>query len=512
MTETDGGGPDRTADGSFGHEPVPGPAAATGPWHGDDDGSGTGPGLDPGPGIGPGPGPDPDPDRDPGPGPGPDRDPDTASRRRRAAPRGLRRGPLLIGAAVTVAAVAVGGALGFDPGGDDAPAAADRGGSTVEVTRRTLVQQTTADGTLGHGPEIPLPVKAEGTVTWAPEQGDHIERGGTVLRVDDRPVALLYGALPMYRDLGPGDAETSAAPGSGGTDGTAAPSATSGAQGADDAKGAENGSAESGTGGSAGTTGGDRDTPAGDAPAGAASTGSTGADVRQFETNLAALGYTGFTVDDRYTAKTAAAVKRWQRHLGVPETGRVAVSDIVYTMGRIRIGRVGVRVGAQASTEALGYTGGERRVTVEASAQDGVWAVRGTRVTVEVPGGEPVEGRVRSVSREMKSAEDEGSEGGGKAEGAQDATFTVTIRLLDQSAIGRVESAPVTVRYVSERKAGVLAVPVAALVALAEGGHGLERAGADGGFVAVRTGLFAEGMAEVSGRGVRAGMKVRVPE
>ncbi|MFJ7417729.1 peptidoglycan-binding protein [Streptomyces uncialis] len=440
--------------------------------------------------------------RQPGPDPEPGSDlrTDSVSRRRRAVPRG-RRGPLLIGVAVAVAAVAVGGAIGLDPGGDEDLPSGGRGGTSVEVTRRTLVDQTAVDGTLGHGPEIPLPVKATGTVTWLPQQGDRITRGATVLRVDDRPVTLLYGALPMYRDLGPGGPST--------------PDTSSGsstAKGADDAN-----DAEKGTDGPAQTPGPDTaDAPQGtagtDTAGSTGGTGSTGMDVRQFETNLAALGYIDFTVDDRYTAKTAAAVKRWQKHLGVPETGRIAVGDVVYTSGRITVGRVAVRVGAQASPEALGYTGGERRVTVEASAQDGAWAVRGTRVTVEVPGGEPVEGRVRSVSREMRSAEGADPEGGGKAEGAQDVTFTVTIRLLDQSAIGRTESAPVTVRYVSDRKAGVLAVPVAALVALAEGGHGLERAGAEGGFVAVRTGLFAEGMVEVSGRGVRAGMKVRVPE
>ncbi|MCX4663571.1 peptidoglycan-binding protein [Streptomyces uncialis] len=440
--------------------------------------------------------------RQPGPDPEPGSDlrTDSVSRRRRVVPRG-RRGPLLIGVAVAVAAVAVGGAIGLDPGGDEDPPSGGRGGTSVEVTRRTLVDQTAVDGTLGHGPEIPLPVKATGTVTWLPQQGDRITRGATVLRVDDRPVTLLYGALPMYRDLGPGGPLT--------PDTSPGPST---AKGADDAN-----DAEKGTDGPAQTSGPDTaDAPQGtagtDTTGSTGGTGSTGMDVRQFETNLAALGYIDFTVDDRYTAKTAAAVKRWQKHLGVPETGRIAVGDVVYTSGRITVGRVAVRVGAQASPEALGYTGGERRVTVEASAQDGAWAVRGTRVTVEVPGGEPVEGRVRSVSREMRSAEGADPEGGGKAEGAQDATFTVTIRLLDQSAIGRTESAPVTVRYVSDRKAGVLAVPVAALVALAEGGHGLERAGAEGGFVAVRTGLFAEGMVEVSGRGVRAGMKVRVPE
>jgi len=39
------------------------------------------------------------------------------------------------------------------------------------------------------------------------------------------------------------------------------------------------------------------------------STGSRGDDVRQLERNLSALGYTGFTVDDQYTAATASAAR-----------------------------------------------------------------------------------------------------------------------------------------------------------------------------------------------------------
>ena len=53
---------------------------------------------------------------------------------------------------------------------------------------------------------------------------------------------------------------------------------------------------------------------------------------------------------------------------------------------------------------------------------------------------------------------------------------------------------------------------VAALLALAEGGYGVQVVdGSTTRIVAVRTGLFADGKVEISGNGLRAGMKVAVP-
>ncbi|MFB8084774.1 peptidoglycan-binding protein [Streptomyces sp. NPDC055992] len=385
--------------------------------------------------------------------------------------RGRRTFLVVIGAAV-VAAVAVAGALGLGGGGDGSPAAPPRTGSTVPVTRATLTERTTVDGTLGYGPEIPLPVRATGTVTWLPEAGTSMERGDTLLRVDDRPTVLLYGALPMYRDLGP-------AP-SGSSSPSASATEAAEAEGEDQKDGKD-----------------EQAVP--EAPAAV-----HGMDVMQFETNLAALGYTGFTVDETFTAGTAAAVERWQKSLGLPQTGTVGVGDVIYSAGRIRVGRPGVRLGDAVGEGALPYTGTTRKVVVDASATEASWAVRGAAVTIRLPDETPVKGRVASVGKQADEA------GGGGDGGERAATVPVTLTIKDQKAVGKWESGPVTVEYVGRQAENVLTVPVAALVALAEGGHGLEKA--DGTFVAVRTGLFADGDVEVSGPAVREGLKVRIPE
>ncbi|ADI09696.1 Peptidoglycan-binding domain 1 protein [Streptomyces bingchenggensis BCW-1] len=375
-----------------------------------------------------------------------------------------RRSVLVAAGAVAVSAVAVVGALGLgggdgsDSGGSDS----GRGDRTVRVTRGTLVDETAVDGTLDHGPEVPFETRAEGTITWLPKAEKTVTRGQTLLRVDEKPVVLLYGDLPMYRELAAGR---------------------------------------------------DPDRPL------------RGLDVKQFESNLAMLGYSGFTVNDTYSQLTADAVKRWQRDLGRPRTGKVGTGDIAYVSGPIRIARTSVRVGAQATGNVLSYTSTARSVTVDAPAGETGWAERGNRVTVELPDGHTVKGRVAEVGQDASPAQGAeggggGGDGGSDGDAAKNAKVPVLIRIKDQEALGQLSSTPVTVRYVGRKRENVLTVPVAALVALAEGGHGLELAddgGADGDgkgnrFVAVKTGLFANGKVEVSGSAVREGLKVRIPE
>ncbi|MDX3664969.1 peptidoglycan-binding protein [Streptomyces europaeiscabiei] len=405
-------------------------------------------------------------------------------------PRGRRRRrTALIASAVVVAAVAVVGALELGGNEDKGPSVPPRTGSVVSVTRETLTERTTVEGQLGYGTELPLPVKATGTVTWLPEQGTTVERGDELLRVDDRPVILMYGPLPMYRSLGPTTQEDQREPADGQDPGERQPSTGDGKS-----PGPSNSPAPEGT-GTAGDTGASR-TPG----------ELWGMDVLQFETNLAALGYTGFTVDERFTTGTAAAVERWQKSLGLAGTGVVGVGDVIHSAGKVRIGSAVARLGSAAGENTLTYTGTARKVIVNASATDASWAVRGSAVTVELPDGTAVKGKVASVGKRATTP-DGGGEGGS---GQSAATIPVTITIENQKAIGRLESGPVTVEYVGNEVKDVLAVPVAALVALAEGGHGLETE--DGRFVAVRTGLFADGDVEVSGPTVREGMKVRIPE
>lgn len=464
-----------------------------------------------------------------------------------------RRRTLLIGAGVLAVAVVVTvGALGLGgDGGADEGAAPGRDSQVVEVTRATLTDRTEIDGQLGHGPQVPFPVKADGTVTWLPATGTTVRRGQQVLRVDDRPVVLLYGSLPMYRELGVRQpaARTEEHTGEGASG--ASGSSDGGADG-----GGTGGATNTGTGSKTGTTGdtgtaGTAGTSGTSGTTGTASSGTStapaatprplhGMDVKQFESNLSALGYSGFTVDESYTELTAAAVKRWQADLGLPRTGRVGAGDVVYASGPVRISGTSARVGDAASGNPVSYTSTSRMVTVSAPANDTDWARRGSEVSVQLPDGHDVTGTVASLGSSASASSgggDEGAEGaqgtgggddggGSGGGGGKAATVSVVITFDDQDALGRLQSGPVTVRHTEKERKNVLTVPVAALTALAEGGYGLELAddsgekgqkGSEGDsvagrFVGVRTGLFAGGRVEVSGPAVHEGMKVRIPK
>ncbi|MGN9909746.1 peptidoglycan-binding protein [Phytohabitans sp. LJ34] len=234
--------------------------------------------------------------------------------------------------------------------------------------------------------------------------------------------------------------------------------------------------------------------------------GAKGSDVRQFERNLAALGYEGFTVDEEFSAATATAVKRWQKDLTLPETGTVERARVTYAPGPIRVAERLVRPGAPAAADVLSVTGTTRVVTVSAGPGEAAWATRGAAVTVTLPTGGSVAGVVGSVGA-VTAAPAEGGTGDAAA------AVEVTVTVANQKALGALAGAPVEVRYVAERAKDVLTVPVDALLALAEGGYGVEVADAAGTrVVAVKVGLFADGRVEVTGAGLAEGARVGVPE
>lgn len=233
-----------------------------------------------------------------------------------------------------------------------------------------------------------------------------------------------------------------------------------------------------------------------------------GPDVRILEQNLRKLGYGGgLNVDDEFTAATAAAVRKWQKARGAERTGRVKVGDVVVLPGAIRVAEVKAKTGTRAAGEVLTATGVRKQVTVDLPATKSALAVRGSKVTVGLPDGKNASGKVVTVGTTAKapSGDDDG--------GDKTPTLPVVIALDDPAVTGALDGAPVTVDFRGTVHKGVLAVPVNALLALAEGGFGVQAVAGDGTkrIVVVELGAFADGQVEIKGNGLTAGMKVTVP-
>ncbi|GID29775.1 peptidoglycan-binding protein [Paractinoplanes brasiliensis] len=233
-----------------------------------------------------------------------------------------------------------------------------------------------------------------------------------------------------------------------------------------------------------------------------------GPDVRVLEQNLRALGYGGgLTVDEHFTAATSAAVRKWQKARDVERTGRVNAGDVVVLPGAIRVADVKARIGTRAGGDVLTATGTRKQVTVDLPATKSDLAVRNSKVTVVLPDGRTVTGKITAVGTTAK-APDDPQDGRDKTP-----TLPVTVLLDDPAETGALDGAPVTVNFRGAVREGVLAVPVNALLALAEGGFGVQDVSVDGTrrIVPVRLGAFANGQVEVMGDGLTAGMKVTVP-
>jgi peptidoglycan hydrolase-like protein with peptidoglycan-binding domain len=229
--------------------------------------------------------------------------------------------------------------------------------------------------------------------------------------------------------------------------------------------------------------------------------GDTGDDVKEIERNLAALGYSGITVDTHYTAATAAAVRKWQKALGLPQTGILDPSTVVVAPGAIRIAAQEAHSGDHANGPILSYNGTTRVVTValDVALQNLVKAGNPAKVTL--PGGQTVDGVLATVGTVATPGQDN-----------QPATIALTVTVADQAKLGGLDQAPVIVAITSAKAENVLTVPVAALVALAEGGYGVQVVdGSSSHYVAVDLGMFANGRVEISGDGIIEQTVVGVP-
>lgn len=228
----------------------------------------------------------------------------------------------------------------------------------------------------------------------------------------------------------------------------------------------------------------------------------SGDDVQQLEQALVELGYgDGLTVDTDFTGGTAEAVERWESDLGRDDPdGEVALGDVVFAPDGVRVsqasGYVGAAVSAGQTVVTVTSTMKVVELDLDADRSDVVEA--GSPVSVTLPDRTEVAGTVRSVGTEPETdAADPGAE----------STVPVVVTLADTSAAFDSGSVQVTVE--SSRDDDVLAVPVTALLALAEGGYAVELA-EDGGLVAVEIGTVADGWVAVDGE-LAEGAEVVVP-
>jgi len=232
-----------------------------------------------------------------------------------------------------------------------------------------------------------------------------------------------------------------------------------------------------------------------------------GPDVRQLEENLRDMGHFAEEPDDRFRWATTDAIMKWQEANGQPRTGRLSAGSVVFSRGDLRVGEISTAVGTRVGLGGELYDSTNTTQIVEANLKlaDQQLAALGTAVTVRLPGGESATGKVSSVGT---PTEIDG------ANGQKQTVIPLVISLDDPAQASAFQQASVTVIIPSEKREGVLSVPVGALIALTPQQFGVELVDDDGTTtkMPVTTGLFAGGRVEISGDGIEAGQRVVVPQ
>ena len=248
-----------------------------------------------------------------------------------------RRAKVAVGALLlAVSSVGVVAAVNARPernGDTGADEVAQTSLETLTATRRTLVESESIDGTIGHGTPTPLPIEAQGTVTWAPEQDDVLAPGDVAVRIDERPVVLVAGDVPLYREL----------------------------------------RRVSGT---------ERD------EAGDKLGEQSGPDVQQLQEYLIGLGFDDegrLEADGVFGKVTENAVEDWQRWFGHPATGRIDRNQIVFVPSEVRVQEAPI-VGQPFTP--ISVTTPSRTVSARATPNQRSFFVEGTAVEIDVDGAE----------------------------------------------------------------------------------------------------------------------------
>lgn len=322
--------------------------------------------------------------------------------------------------------------------------------TTVPVSTGDMVSATNARGVLHYAQEQPLLSGSGGVITALPAVGATLAPGATLYSINTQPVLLLRGSQPAWRPFELGM--------------------------------------------------------------------TAGEDVRQLEQNLTALGvpFSG-DVDAVFTPATATAIKAWQKDLGVERTGRLDRSAVLFADHDLRVSRLTASLGREigAGAELFQVSATSKVVDLDLGLADQQLAVVGAEVGVTLPDGSSTAGSIAVVGEPLERSDDDAAEASsGAAPTAARFVVPVTVTLSDQAAAGTYSRASVSVQFGSTLAAGVLTVPVEALVATTADSFAVETPDEAGTVdrIAVTVGAFASGRVEVTGDGIREGLEVVVPE
>ncbi|HKF79007.1 MAG TPA: peptidoglycan-binding domain-containing protein [Candidatus Dormibacteraeota bacterium] len=245
--------------------------------------------------------------------------------------------------------------------------------------------------------------------------------------------------------------------------------------------------------------------------------GCSGADVKELEENLIALGFagSGLSANGVFDQADVAAVRRWQASLGVPQDGTVSLGVIEFLPTPVRVTAVHAQLGAlppagggQSGGALLDVTSTKQVVTVDLDTAYLASVKAGNLVSVLLPDNRTqAQGTVSSVGSVATVAP--AAQGG-----TPRPTVPVVIELANPGLVASYDQAPVRVSITTQVHHGVLVVPVVALVAQPNGSYAVRvRMGAGYRSLTVVPGIYSDGgLVEVSGQGLNAGDQVEVPQ
>ena len=364
-----------------------------------------------------------------------------------------RRAFLAMGAAAVLAAGVGAGAFASKSGPFAAkakPTTSTFNGATDTITKGDLQGHTSVTGTLRYSDSRKFKSGFEGVLIQVPASGTVLTQGDVLYRTGTETAYLMRGSLPAWRSFEAGMED--------------------------------------------------------------------GEDIRQLETALRDLGYFDYEPDDHFSWATTSAIMKWQKELDMPQTGTIPLGRVVFTSGDMRVGTVTARLGDRvaADTELYDVTSTTQVVDANIKLSDQKLAVVGTTVTIKLPDAKTTTGTITSVGTPTEKSSGSGSgSGAGSGSGeSKERVIPITVTLTDASATTNFQEVSVTVDLPSEKRTGVLSVPVGALLALSADQYGVEivESGGTTRKVPVTIGLFAGGRVEISGKDISEGQRVVVPQ